>query len=115
MNVVRRGKVERGESVMRYPHRATAQVRRFSGPAKSLAKSEWVNRQLLEKFKAEGTNAHRLCTIDDGWVERFGRDYLISYKTTSARDRLILELYFWRDSLGVELARVFGRFLPKKN
>ena len=100
---------------MRYPHRATAQVRRFSGPATSLAKSEWVNRQLLDKFTAEGTNAHRLCTIDDGWVERFGRDYLISYKTTSARDRLILELYFWRDSLGVELTRVFGRFLPRKN
>ena len=102
---------------MRYPNRATTQGRRFSGRDKRAGspESEWLERGLLDKFTAEGTNAHRLCTVDDGWVERFGREYLISYKTTSARDRLILELYFWRNSLGVELSRVFGRFLPKKN
>src|SRR5438477_6668598 len=114
MNVVRRDKIERGESVMRYAHPATAQADRFSQGTRQ-PKSEWINRSLLDKFTAEGTNAHRLCTIDDGWVERFGREYLISYKTGSARDRLILELYFWRNSLEVELSRVFGRFLPKKN
>jgi 23S rRNA (cytosine1962-C5)-methyltransferase len=78
-------------------------------------KSVWIDRALLEKFAAEGTDAHRLCTIDDGWVERFGREILISYKTNAARDRLIMELYFWRTSLGVDISRVFGRFLPKKN
>ena len=78
-------------------------------------KSVWIDQPLLEKFTAEGTDAHRLCTIDDGWVERFGREILISHKTNAARDRLIMELYFWRTALGVDISRVFGRFLPKKN
>jgi len=114
MNVVHREKVERGESVMRYANPATAQARPFSQPARQQT-SHWIDRRLVQKFTAEGTNAYRLCTIDDGWAERFGSEYLISYKTASARDRLILELYFWRNSLGIELSRVFGRFLPKKN
>src|SRR5438270_10304617 len=99
MNVVGRDKIERGESVMRYPDPATTQAESFSGQNKTSRqpKSEWIDRRLLDKFTAEGTNAHRLCTIDDGWVERFGREYLISYKTSAARDRLILELYFWRN------------------
>lgn len=78
-------------------------------------KSEWIDRPLLDKLTTEGTDTHRLCTIDDGWVERFGRDTLISFKKIAARDRLVLELYLWRTSLGVDVSRVFGRFLPKKN
>ena len=35
---------------------------------------------------------HRLCTIEDGWVERFGQDILISFKRVLARERLIQEL-----------------------
>jgi len=80
-----------------------------------LRKGEWLGPAVLEKLKNEGTDAHRICTIDDGWVERFGSEILISFKTTAARDRLILELYIWRDSLGVKVSRVFGRFLPKRN
>jgi 23S rRNA (cytosine1962-C5)-methyltransferase len=78
-------------------------------------KSEWIDRPLFDAFHAEGTDAHRLCTLDDGWVERLGRDILISFKKPSVRDRLILEFYFWRNSLGLDLGRIFGRFLPKKN
>ena len=78
-------------------------------------KSEWIDRELLASFAAEGTNAYRLCTTDGGWVERFGNDILISFKTEAARDRLILELYFWRNSVGSDFSRIFARFLPKKN
>jgi 23S rRNA (cytosine1962-C5)-methyltransferase len=78
-------------------------------------KSEWIEAELLRTFAAEGTDAHRLCTIDDGWVERFGRDVLISHKRQPARERLILELYFWRNSVGFDLGRIFARHLPKKN
>jgi 23S rRNA (cytosine1962-C5)-methyltransferase len=102
---------------MRYDRPATA-ARPPAGQQRQLVgqtKSVWIDRTLLDKFNAEGTDAHRLCTIDDGWVERFGREILISFKTAAARDRLILELYFWRTSLGVDISRVFGRFLPKKN
>jgi 23S rRNA (cytosine1962-C5)-methyltransferase len=78
-------------------------------------KSEWIDKPLMHTFEVEGTDAYRLCTIDDGWVERFGRDILISHKNNAARERLILELYFWRTAVGFDLSRVFARFLPKKN
>src|SRR3954464_8098069 len=78
-------------------------------------KSEWIEPSVLRDFAAEGTDAHRLCTTDDGWVERFGREILVSYKNPAARDRLIVELYFWQKSVGFEFLRIFARFLPKKN
>lgn len=78
-------------------------------------KSEWIDVSLLRDFEAEGTDAHRLCTTEQGWVERFGREILVSYKNTAARDRLIAELYFWQKSVGFEFLRIFARFLPKKN
>jgi len=77
--------------------------------------SEWIDAALLREFDAEGTNAHRICTIQDGWVERFGRDILISYKNIAARERLTLELYLWGRSAEFKFGRVFARFLPRKN
>jgi 23S rRNA (cytosine1962-C5)-methyltransferase len=78
-------------------------------------KSEWIDLKLMRYFETEGTDAHRLCTIDNGWVERFGREILISYKTAPTRERLTLELYFWQKSVDFEFLRIFARFLPKKN
>src|SRR5437879_3962976 len=77
--------------------------------------NEWIDRQLLEAFEADGTNAHRLCTADNGWAERFGRDVLISFRTEAARDRIARELNKWSESVDFLCARVFARFLPKKN
>jgi 23S rRNA (cytosine1962-C5)-methyltransferase len=78
-------------------------------------KSEWIDLELMRHFATEGTDAHRLCTIDNGWVERFGREILISYKTAPTRERLTLELYFWQKSVDFEFLRIFARLLPKKN
>ena len=78
-------------------------------------KSEWVDQTLMRAFETEGTDAHRLCTTDDGWVERFGREILISYRKPAARDKFVLDLYFWKSSVGFDFGRVFARFLPKKN
>jgi 23S rRNA (cytosine1962-C5)-methyltransferase len=69
----------------------------------------------MREFEAEGTDAHRLCTIQDGWVERFGRDILISFKNIAARERLTLDLYLWGRSAEFKFGRVFARFLPRKN
>src|SRR5256885_15896781 len=77
--------------------------------------NEWIDRGLLDAFEAEGTNAHRLCTVNDGWAERFGGDVLISFRTVAARDRLVQELDVWSKSLEFPIGRVFARFLPKKN
>src|SRR5712671_2443234 len=77
--------------------------------------NDWINRELFDAFESEGTNAHRLCTIDNGWAERFGRDILISFRTAAARDRLITELKEWTTSVNFQIGRVFERFLPRKN
>ncbi len=78
-------------------------------------KSEWIDATLLRDFEGEGTNAHRLCTTVDGWVERFGRDILISYKYPSAREQLITNFHSWAEEIGFQFNRIFARFLPKKN
>jgi 23S rRNA (cytosine1962-C5)-methyltransferase len=75
----------------------------------------WIDPGSLRDFQAEGTDAHRLCTIDDGWVERFGRDVLISFKRVLIRERLVEELRCWADSVDFHARRVFARFIPRKN
>jgi len=77
--------------------------------------SPWIDQALLGAFEAEGTNAHRLCTIEDGWAERFGRDILISFKSAAARERLTFELELWGAATGFKFGRIFGRFLPIQN
>ncbi len=77
--------------------------------------SQWIDLNLLRDFESEGTDAHRLCTIEDGWVERFERDILISHKTDPARDQLILELNSWSAATGFTFGRIFVRDLPKQN
>ncbi len=78
-------------------------------------RSEWIEATRLRDFEAEGTDAHRLCTIGGGWVERFGRDILISFKNAPARERLIQGLDFWGAAVGFKFGRIFTRFVPKKN
>jgi 23S rRNA (cytosine1962-C5)-methyltransferase len=75
----------------------------------------WIDPILLRDFRAEGTDAHRLCTIEDGWVERFGRDVLISFKRVLTRERLLAELQSWATSVGFEVGRIFARFIPRKS
>ena len=78
-------------------------------------KVEWIDPGLLRDFQAEGTDAHRLCTIEDGWVERFGSDVLLSFKKVLARERLLEELQTWADWVDVHVRRVFARFIPREN
>src|SRR6188474_117773 len=75
----------------------------------------WIDPRLLRDFQAEGTDAHRLCTMEDGWVERFGSDVLISFKRVLARERLLEELQTWAGSVGFPVRRVFARLIPTKN
>jgi 23S rRNA (cytosine1962-C5)-methyltransferase len=80
-----------------------------------MKKGEWIDSESVRQFESDGTNAHRLCTIDGSWAERFARDVLISFRTTAARDRLLSELKQWATSPNFSIHRVFARFLPKKN
>lgn len=75
----------------------------------------WIDARLFRDFQAEGTDAHRLCTMEDGWVERFGNDILISFKRVLVRERLIEELKQWADVIGFKVERIFARFVPRKS
>jgi 23S rRNA (cytosine1962-C5)-methyltransferase len=74
----------------------------------------WIDPGLLRDFQSEGTDAHRLCTIEDGWVERFGSDVLISFRTVLARERLLEELQTCGNSVGIHVRRVFARLVPRE-
>ena len=75
----------------------------------------WIDPSLLRDFQSEGTDAHRLCTIEDGSVERFGNDILISFKRVLAREQLLEELQTWADWVGFPVRRVFARLIPTKS
>jgi 23S rRNA (cytosine1962-C5)-methyltransferase len=77
--------------------------------------SEWIDPDLHRDFIVQQTNALRLCTCPDGWVERFGVDVLVSYKTDAALERLKTELCLWALNVEFKFRRVFARFLPKQN
>lgn len=70
---------------------------------------------LHQDFIGEQTDAIRLCTAPDGWVERFGVDVLISYKETAVLEQLKTELCLWALNVDFKFRRVFGRLLPKQN
>jgi 23S rRNA (cytosine1962-C5)-methyltransferase len=53
--------------------------------------------------------------MEDGWVERLGRDILISFKRVLARERLIQELKAWTSGIPFEFGRIFARFVPRKS
>jgi 23S rRNA (cytosine1962-C5)-methyltransferase len=78
-------------------------------------KTTWIDRELMRDFEAEGTDAYRLWTIADGWVERLGHDVLLSFKNQAARERLTTEYFLWAEAMGFNAQRMFERFLPKRN
>jgi len=80
-----------------------------------MKKGEWIDSDLLRALESEGTNAHRLCTLDGGWAERFDADVLVSFRTDAARDQLMSGLQRWAKSAQFHIDRIFGRFLPKQN
>jgi len=77
--------------------------------------STWINKALMRAFEAEGTDAYRLCTIANGWVECFGRDILVSFKDQAGREQLTTEFFLWAEAMDFNTQRIFERFLPKRN
>ena len=75
----------------------------------------WISPELFAIFEADGTSAHRLFTSPNAWVERLGRDVLISFKTDAARDEAFAGLREWESRTGFPSERVFSRFLPRQN
>lgn len=77
--------------------------------------SQWITPEMHRAFVDEHTDAMRLYTADEGWVERYGVDVLLSHKTDVALERMSTELYLWTLNVGYNFRRIFARFLPKQN
>jgi 23S rRNA (cytosine1962-C5)-methyltransferase len=75
----------------------------------------WLSTRQLADFRAAGTTAHRICTAAEAWVERFGEDALVSYKSAAAREELLQGLRIWTEAEQCNFRRVFGKFIPKQN
>ncbi len=90
-------------------------MRKFSPRVEEMAPARWLSGPQFHALAAAGTTACRLASGDDGWVERFGDDVLVSYKNDAARDRLQAELGDWSDANAFRARRVFGKFLAKQN
>lgn len=75
----------------------------------------WINFEAVRDFAAEQTEAYRICSQPNGWVERYGDDLLVSYKHEGVRDEILGELDEWALGTQQTFRRVFGRYLPKQN
>ncbi len=76
---------------------------------------QWIGGPILAALAAAGTNAHRLCSTPEVWVERFAGDVLISFKDLASRDAALAGLDEWSAQHGLTPDRVFGKHLPRQN
>ncbi len=84
-------------------------------PEPRITGGSWINGAQFRAFAAAATTAHRVYSEEDGWLERFGEDLLLSYKTDGARDGILAALPGWAAEHGCAYRRVFGKFLPRQN
>src|ERR1700722_19202390 len=73
---------------------------------------EWISGAVWSALAAEGTDAHRLASGPEMWLERFGQDVLLSYQTEPGRDAALAELDSRCAAYSYRPLRVFGKYLP---
>ncbi len=72
-------------------------------------RSGWIGTGALAAFAAAGTTLHRLFSGSDGWIERLGRDLLISWSSPETLPSLLAELEDRRGELSLPIDRIFLR------
>ncbi len=75
----------------------------------------WLDASALAAFAATKTDAHRICSSADAWIERFSDDLLLSFKDETARDQALAALPVWEAEHGCKHRRIFSKFIPVKN
>ncbi len=74
----------------------------------------WISPSAWAALAAEGTDAHRLASGPETWLERFGQDVLLSYQTEAGRDAALAELDQHCAGYSYLPMRVFGKYLPQQ-
>jgi 23S rRNA (cytosine1962-C5)-methyltransferase len=75
---------------------------------------EWISPATWTALAAQGTDAHRLASGAEAWLERFGEDLLLSYQTEPARAVVMREVDARCDVYGFKPRRIFGKYLPQQ-
>jgi 23S rRNA (cytosine1962-C5)-methyltransferase len=75
---------------------------------------EWISPSVAATLAEEGTDAHRIASGAEAWVERFGADVLLSHQTEAAREAAMAELDACCAPYGFSPGRVFGKYLPQQ-
>jgi len=74
---------------------------------------EWITPAVWAAFAAEETEAHRLASGSEAWLERFGEDLLLSYQTERGKEAILAELDQRCGGFSFHPQRVFGKYLPQ--
>jgi 23S rRNA (cytosine1962-C5)-methyltransferase len=75
---------------------------------------EWISDAVWSRLKAEGTEAHRLASGPEIWLERFGHDVLLSYQSEPGRDAVLAEIDTRCAAYSYQPSRIFGKYLPQQ-
>lgn len=71
----------------------------------------WISSERLRSFQSAGTDSHRIYNQPGCWIERFGRDFLLSHTTPAQRDAAVPELRDWCAGQSLPLDRLFAKAL----
>jgi len=109
-----------GRNYLNSPGDAISSLARFVNPFPLSASprnphGQWLGGDLLAALAAARTDAHRLYSSPEVWVERFADDVLISHQDNAARDAALAGLAGWSAQHGFAPARIFGKYLPRQN
>ncbi len=75
----------------------------------------WITPAQFAAFGAAGTDAHRMFSDTEGWIERLAEDVLLSHKTDAARDAMHCGLAEWAAANIWQPRRIFEKLLPRQN
>ncbi len=75
----------------------------------------WITPAQAVAFHGAGTDAHRIFSDSEGWIERLAEDALISHKSDAALDAMRDGLAEWAAANGWQPRRIFGKLLPRQN
>jgi 23S rRNA (cytosine1962-C5)-methyltransferase len=75
---------------------------------------EWIRPDTWSALEAEGTDAHRIASGPELWLERFGSDALLSYQTEPGRENTLAEIDERCAAYSYQPLRIFGKYLPQQ-
>lgn len=74
----------------------------------------WITADIVRCFETENTSAYRICSHPGGWIERLGRDLLVSWRDSGFRDAALRGARPWAKDNEIAIDRIFARELPRR-